>query len=114
MTTSKYPNGNHPEARFFDHPNDGVWSKAMQRDESVSTIVAELDEHTCPLDPEDPDAGCRLPEAHQMSGALTLNQADRLASVFVVAKKWAEWRQGQCDYPKGINPEEQALFDALE
>ena len=109
---SKYPNGEHPEARWFGGSND-VHEKAMQRDEEVARVVSDLDDHVCPLDPEEPDAGCALPEAHQMSGAVTLNQADRLATIYEAAKKWAAWRQGQCDYPKGVNPEEQELLDAL-
>lgn len=37
----------------------------------------------------------------------------KLGEVYTIAKKWAEWRQGQCDWPKGANPEEVALVEAL-
>lgn len=28
--------------------------------------------------------------------------------------KWARWRQGQCDFPKGLSDEEKALYELVE
>jgi len=39
--------------------------------------------------------------------------AERLA-VLIAAAKWLQWRQGQCDWPKGVNAPEHALAAAVE
>lgn len=36
----------------------------------------------------------------------------RLKAVDEAAKAWAEWRLGQCDAPKGIDPQERVLLIA--
>jgi hypothetical protein len=36
----------------------------------------------------------------------------RLKGIDAAAKAWAEWRLGQCDAPKGIDPQERVLLIA--
>jgi hypothetical protein len=42
-----------------------------------------------------------------------MDVARHAAHVAMRAIEWATWREGQCDYPKGLNPEERALLAAL-
>jgi hypothetical protein len=102
----------HPEARWLNDPE--VWANVEKRENALTAIGDALDEHPCPLDPQDPDSGCKLPEAHQCTGSgLSIHAAIKLGDVWLAAKAWAEWRQGQCDWPKGANPEEITLVEAL-
>jgi len=102
----------HLEAIWLNDPK--VASEVEWRERLLADVMSPVDHHVCPVG-EHPDSGCRLPTAHQVSGAgLSINQVLKLGEVYVTARLWAEWRKGQCDYPEGINPEEQALIDALE
>jgi hypothetical protein len=102
----------HPDARWLSDPS--VWDEVERREDALTKIGDELDAHeNCPLT-EHPDSGCKLPEAHQCTGAgLSIHAALVLGEVYVAAKAWAEWRQGQCDWPKGANPEEVLLVDVI-
>lgn len=37
----------------------------------------------------------------------------RLKTIDAAAKVWADWRLGQCDAPKGIDPQERTLLIAV-
>lgn len=61
----------------------------------------------------------------EMSDAVRLSMSRRvLAKLYLHVRtmdrlrnalgNWGEWRRGQCDYPDGINPEEQALLEIME
>ncbi len=110
-TTGEMPT-EHPRARWLNDPD--VWAGIERREDALTDIGNAIDEHDdCPLT-EHPDSGCTLPEAHQGSGSgLSIHAAIKLGEVYTVAKAWAEWRQGQCDWPKGANPEEVELINAL-
>lgn len=59
------------------------------------------------LDRNDPLVRKTLTALHDAS-----ESQKRLKAIDEAARKWAEWRLGQCDAPKGINLEEVVLLVA--